>query len=74
MLFSLIRGANMMQLIAYVFSMAFVVFCTLPVHEFAHAFAADKLGDNTPRIQGRLTLNPLKHLDLFGTLLILKLE
>lgn len=40
-------------------------------HEFAHAFVADSLGDPTPRSQGRLTLNPLAHLDIFGALLIL---
>lgn len=40
-------------------------------HEFAHAFAADKLGDDTPRIQGRLTLNPLAHLDPIGCLMLL---
>jgi Zn-dependent protease len=37
-------------------------------HEFAHAFVADRLGDPTPRRLGRLTLNPLAHLDLLGTL------
>jgi len=41
------------------------------VHEFAHAYVADRLGDSTPRSQGRLTLNPLAHLDPLGTLLIL---
>lgn len=40
-------------------------------HEFAHAFAADKLGDDTPRIQGRLTLNPLAHLDPIGCVMLL---
>ncbi len=40
-------------------------------HEFAHAWAADKLGDDTPRRQGRLTLNPLKHLDPIGSILLL---
>ena len=43
----------------------------ITIHEFAHAFAADRLGDPTPRIQGRLTLNPLSHLDPLGTLMIL---
>lgn len=41
------------------------------IHEFAHAFAADRLGDPTPRIHGRLTLNPLAHLDPLGTLALL---
>ena len=40
-------------------------------HEYAHAFVADKLGDDTPRRQGRLTLNPLAHLDPYGTFLMI---
>lgn len=40
------------------------------IHEFAHAYVADRLGDPTPRNQGRLTLNPLAHLDPIGSLLI----
>lgn len=40
-------------------------------HEYAHAYAADKLGDDTPRIQGRLNLNPLSHLDPVGSILLL---
>ncbi len=40
-------------------------------HEYAHAWVADRLGDPTPRSQGRLTLNPFVHLDLFGTLMAL---
>ncbi|NPC94495.1 site-2 protease family protein [Bacillus sp. WMMC1349] len=42
----------------------------LTVHELAHAYVAYKFGDETAKRQGRLTLNPLKHLDPFGTLLI----
>lgn len=41
------------------------------IHEFAHAYVADRLGDPTPRAQGRLTLNPLAHLDPFGSLMFL---
>lgn len=40
-------------------------------HEFAHAYAADKLGDDTPRRQGRLNLNPFSHLDPVGSVLLL---
>lgn len=47
-----------------------VMLMSLSVHEFAHALTADRLGDDTPRRQGRLTLSPLAHYDLFGTLLI----
>lgn len=39
-------------------------------HEFAHAWVADRLGDETPRAQGRLTLNPLAHLDPIGSVLL----
>lgn len=42
----------------------------LTIHEFSHAWMADHLGDPTPRLQGRLTLNPLRHLDPIGTLLL----
>ena len=41
------------------------------VHEFSHAWVADRLGDPTPRHLGRLTLNPLAHFDLFGTLALI---
>lgn len=41
------------------------------IHEFSHAAAADYLGDPTPRLQGRLTLNPLAHLDPIGSLMFL---
>lgn len=40
------------------------------VHEYAHAWTAERLGDSTAKDAGRLTLNPLKHLDLFGTVLV----
>ena len=39
-------------------------------HEFAHAWVAEKLGDDTPRLQGRVTLNPLAHVDWIGTVLL----
>ena len=42
-------------------------FISLGVHEFAHAFTAWRLGDDTAKNQGRLTLNPFKHADLIGT-------
>ncbi|PRR77720.1 Peptidase family M50 [Clostridium liquoris] len=40
-------------------------------HEYAHAWVADKLGDKTPKFQGRLTLNPLAHIDPIGFIMIL---
>ena len=43
----------------------------ITIHEFSHALAAERLGDPTPRLQGRLTLNPLAHLDPIGTILLI---
>lgn len=48
-----------------------IMIISLTVHEFAHAWSADRFGDNTPEMNGRLTLNPLRHLDPIGSLLIL---
>lgn len=62
--------ADFIYLVIYLCSMAFVVFCTLPLHEFAHAFMAVKLGDDTPKIQGRLTISPMAHISPFGVLMI----
>jgi len=42
-----------------------------PVHEFAHAWMANRFGDDTPRLHGRLTLSPAAHLDLFGSITLL---
>ena len=47
-----------------------VIFMAIPFHEFAHAWAADKLGDETPSHQGRLTLNPIAHIDPIGAICI----
>lgn len=46
------------------------ILLSLTVHECAHAWAADKMGDPTAKMLGRLTLNPLKHLDPIGTLML----
>jgi Zn-dependent protease len=48
-----------------------VLLISFPIHEFSHALTAYKLGDNTAKLSGRLTLNPIKHLDPFGTILLL---
>ncbi len=44
---------------------------SITLHEWGHAYMAYKCGDPTPKIQGRLSLNPLKHLDIYGTLAVL---
>ena len=61
---------DIVDLIIYVSSIAFVVFCATPLHEFAHALIAVKLGDDTPRLRGRLTINPTAHIDKRGALMI----
>jgi Zn-dependent protease len=48
----------------------FVLLISVALHEFGHAIMADRLGDDTPRRQGRVTLNPLAHADLIGTLVL----
>lgn len=50
---------------------AIVLLTTIPVHEAAHAFVADRLGDPTGRYSGRLTLNPAAHFDLLGSLALI---
>jgi Zn-dependent protease len=54
----------------FIFS-ALSIVIAITVHEYAHAYTADRLGDPTPGLQGRLTLNPLAHLDPIGTLMLL---
>ena len=66
-----------MDLISQLFSNPFAFFTivialiiSITIHEFAHAYVAYKLGDPTPKLQGRVTLNPLSHLDPLGSLLL----
>jgi Zn-dependent protease len=54
-----------------IISRIIILLVAFTVHEFAHAFVADRFGDDTPRLTGRLTLNPLSHLDFFGSLLLI---
>ena len=72
MLSELLSGQmDIFRVITYILSSLVVIFLTLPIHEFAHGFAATKLGDPTPRYQGRLTINPFAHIDYVGALFIL---
>lgn len=61
-LLSQVNLNSVAQLVARLLALVFAI----PVHEVAHAFVSDKLGDHTARSMGRLTLNPLKHLDVMG--------
>ena len=54
-----------------IISRLLILLIALPVHELAHAFTAYRLGDMTSRDYGRLSLNPLRHIDPFGAILIL---
>ncbi len=56
---------------AVLIARAIVLLIAFTIHELAHALTADFLGDPTPRNMGRITLNPLKHLDPIGTILLL---
>ncbi len=47
-----------------------ILIMSVVIHEFAHGYMAYRLGDNTARLSGRLTLNPIKHLDLFGSIIL----
>lgn len=64
---------NPMELLALLLTLPGVI-VAITFHEFAHAFAADKLGDDTPRRQGRLNLNPLSHLDPIGFFMLVFLH
>jgi len=60
-------GLDATTLVAY----AIVLLTAFSVHEFAHAWTANYFGDDTPRMNGRLTLNPLAHLDPIGSLMLI---
>lgn len=69
-IFSYLVKGDYLNALIVILSRAFVVFCCLPLHELAHGLMANKLGDNTAKLQGRLTLNPLAHLNPLGTIMI----
>ncbi len=70
-LFTIIQYASNPQNLVNLLMTAPGVLIAITFHEFAHAFAADKLGDDTARREGRLSLNPIDHLDPIGTLMLL---
>lgn len=65
------EGFDWAMMIAYVLAVLVSIFVSLPIHEYAHAFMANKLGDSTAKHMGRLSLNPFRHIDYMGSLLIL---
>ncbi len=58
------------HLVAAILVLVGALVLRLTLHEFAHAWTANQFGDDTPRLYGRLTLNPLAHLDIMGSLML----
>ena len=77
MLFDVIRSlaygqhVDVWAVLAQVLSVVFVILCILPLHEFAHGWVANKLGDPTAKLECRLTLNPLASVDPMGALALI---
>lgn len=69
LLFGLLSGQGLLSL-PRLLAIGAILLLALPIHEYAHAATAVALGDNTPRIQGRLTLDPRAHLDWVGGILL----
>jgi len=70
MLLSSLMSYSKIELMSLLLTLPAVIIA-ITFHEFAHAWAADKLGDDTPRMQGRLNLNPMSHIDPIGFMLLM---
>lgn len=66
-------GFDWSGLLTFLFTLAASLLC-ITLHELSHGFAAYRLGDNTAKNAGRLTLNPLKHLDIMGLLMMISVH
>jgi len=72
MLFSIFKSdISMAEKIMELTLLVMVLSFTFSVHEFMHAWVAERMGDDTPRRQGRITLNPLAHIDPLGAIMML---
>ncbi|MCM1114909.1 MAG: site-2 protease family protein [Clostridium sp.] len=67
---SCLREGDYLSFMVILFSSLFVIFCCSPIHELAHAYVAYKCGDDTAKYKGRLTINPMAHVDLIGAVMI----
>jgi Zn-dependent protease len=67
--FTFLDNCKTMDPMMYILQGIIVVY-SITVHEFAHAWMADRLWDPTPRLQGRLTINPISHVDIVGLVLL----
>ena len=70
MLLTTLMNYSQSELLALLLTLPAVIIA-ITFHEFAHAWAADKFGDDTPRMQGRLNLNPMSHIDPMGFMLLM---
>lgn len=72
-LISALRGGNVDfgSIVAQLIAMLLIIFLVLPFHEWAHAFTAMKLGDTSVKYRGRLSFNPLAHIDVLGSICLL---
>ncbi len=66
----ILRRGSIFEIIACLISATIVVFLVMPIHEYAHGYVAGRLGDPTPRWQGRMSLNPIRHIDTMGAIMI----
>lgn len=72
MLYQILQGNfNIVSIVMQLLATLFVIMIVLPFHELAHGFVAYKLGDNTAKNQGRLTFNPLHHINYIGAVCLL---
>ena len=62
---------NAFSIAAYLMSLCYIIFCATPLHEYAHARVAVALGDDTPLLRNRVTLNPMAHISPTGALMML---
>ena len=67
----LTSGQSLQEMLPFVLSWFVAIIVGLTVHEFAHAYAADRSGDPTPRAMGRVSINPSDQYDPIGTTMIL---
>jgi len=68
------HNLDMMEIITRLAASVVIIFLVMPFHEWAHAFIAYKLGDTSVKYRGRLTLNPIEHIDPIGALMIVFLN
>lgn len=73
MLFRLFGGGGASVIVQTLIARIIVLMTAIPIHEYAHAWAAEKMGDSTARYYRRLSLNPFDHIDPIGALMLLVL-